>query len=136
VTLFTEDLAAAIAFYRTLLQADPHWGDEVSSVFKLGETMVNLLQISAVPELINPAPMVAPGARAVYTLGVADVDAEAARLTAAGLSLLNGPMDRPWGDQDRQSDRPLRPYLGTGSPSESVKKSLTRPAQAIDCIGL
>ena len=97
MTLFTEDLAAAIAFYRAFLQADPVWGDPVSSVFKASETMINLLQVSAVPELIAPATMAAPGIRAVYTLAVADVDAQAARLAAAGLVLLNGPMDRPWG---------------------------------------
>ena len=97
MTLFTEDLAAAIAFYRAFLHADPVWGDPVSSVFKVGETMVNLLQTSAVAELIAPAQMATPGIRAVYMLTVADVDAEAARLAAAGLALLNGPVDRPWG---------------------------------------
>lgn len=97
VTLFTEDLAAAIEFYRTLLRADPVWGDTVSSVFMAGPVMINLLQVAAVPELIGPAPMAKPGARAVHTLAVADVDAEAARLAVAGVALLNGPMDRPWG---------------------------------------
>ena len=97
MTLFTEDLAAAIAFYRAFLQAEPVFGDPVSSVFKASETMINLLQVSAVPELIAPAKMAAPGIRAVYTLAVADVDAQAVRLAAAGLALLNGPMDRPWG---------------------------------------
>lgn len=37
------------------------------------------------------------GARAQYTLDVSDVDASAAALQAAGVELLNGPLDRPWG---------------------------------------
>ena len=97
MTLFSEDLPAAIAFYTHLLNTGPHWGDAVSSVFRAGPTMINLLQTAAVPELIDPAPMAPPGVRAVYTLTVANVDAEAARLTAAGLTLLNGPINRPWG---------------------------------------
>lgn len=97
MTLFCEDLAASKAFYAAFLGAEPIWGDEVSSVFRAGETMINLLQVVAVAELINPSPMAPPGVRAVYTLSVPDVDLEAERLRAAGLALLNGPMDRPWG---------------------------------------
>jgi uncharacterized glyoxalase superfamily protein PhnB len=37
------------------------------------------------------------GSRFVFTLEVDDVDAKAAELTARGVELLNGPMDRPWG---------------------------------------
>ena len=98
ITLFSGDLAVTRAFYRVLLDgADPIFEDDVSCVFRVGPTMVNLLDVTAAPELIDPAPVAAPGVRAVYTLGVADVDAEAARLTAAGQTLLNGPIDRPWG---------------------------------------
>jgi uncharacterized glyoxalase superfamily protein PhnB len=32
-----------------------------------------------------------------FTLEVDDVDATCAMLTARGVELLNGPMDRPWG---------------------------------------
>ena len=37
------------------------------------------------------------GARAVYTLSVDDVDAKCAELQTKGVTLLNGPIDRPWG---------------------------------------
>jgi uncharacterized glyoxalase superfamily protein PhnB len=33
----------------------------------------------------------------VFTLQVDDVDAKCAELAARGVTLLNGPMDRPWG---------------------------------------
>jgi uncharacterized glyoxalase superfamily protein PhnB len=68
-------------------------------VFGFGETLVNLLQTSAADELVAPAPVAAPGSgvRAQLTLGVDDVDAMCAELTARGAELLNGPIDRPWG---------------------------------------
>ena len=97
ITLFCEDLAASRQFYRTVLAAEPHWGDEVSSVFRAGTTMINLLHVSAVDALIAPTAMAGPGVRAVYTLQVPSVDAIADRLQDAGLVLMNGPMDRPWG---------------------------------------
>ena len=40
---------------------------------------------------------VGAGSRFVLTLPVEDVDATCADLTARGVALLNGPMDRPWG---------------------------------------
>lgn len=97
LTLFTEDLAASKTFYAILLNCEPIWGDAVSCVFKTGDTMINLLQNAAVGALIAPADMASPGLRALYTLRVENVDKTCARLTAQGLRLLNGPMDRPWG---------------------------------------
>lgn len=99
ITLVVEDLAAAKDFYsRAFAQPEPSWQDDDSAVFRVGGTMVNLLRIEAAPELIDPAPVGSPeGVRAVYTVAVGDVDAAAAELAAAGVPLLNGPMDRPWG---------------------------------------
>ncbi len=37
------------------------------------------------------------GARFVFTIEVDDVDGMCAELAARGVTLLNGPMDRPWG---------------------------------------
>ena len=34
---------------------------------------------------------------AQFTVGVEDVDAQVAALVAAGIAVLNGPIDRPWG---------------------------------------
>jgi catechol 2,3-dioxygenase-like lactoylglutathione lyase family enzyme len=68
-------------------------------VFEFAGTLVNLLDTSAAPELIGPAAVAPPdaGARAQLTLRVADVDRTCSELTARGVRLLNGPMDRPWG---------------------------------------
>ncbi len=97
MTLFTEDLDASVAFYKAFLGSEPVFADADSTVFRAGRTMINLLRTRAAPELIDPAPVAGPGVRAVYTLGVDDVDATADRLRAAGIAILNGPMDRPWG---------------------------------------
>jgi catechol 2,3-dioxygenase-like lactoylglutathione lyase family enzyme len=99
VTLFVEDLDAARQFYRDVFGLPLHFEDPNSVVFKFGDTLVNLLKATEAPELIAPASVADSGAgsRAVFTLEVDDVDATCAELTARGVRLLNGPMDRPWG---------------------------------------
>ncbi len=99
ITLFVDDVAAAKRFYGEVFELPVHYEDDVSAVFKFGETLVNLLQATEAPNLITPA-TVAPaeaGSRAVLTITVDDVDAICERLRARGVDLLNGPMDRPWG---------------------------------------
>lgn len=99
VTLFVEDLEAAKLFYKTAFGLPVAYEDGASAVFAFERTMINLLKIESADELINPA-RVAPraaGSRMVFTLQVDDVDARCAELKARGVTLLNGPMDRPWG---------------------------------------
>lgn len=99
ITLFVPDLAAAKEFYARAFALPVHWEDDVSAVFDLGNTLVNLLQESEAPELIAPA-VVAPagsGARMQFTISVPDVDAAVAEFASRGVELLNGPIDRPWG---------------------------------------
>jgi catechol 2,3-dioxygenase-like lactoylglutathione lyase family enzyme len=99
ITLFVEDLAAARGFYRDVFGLPMFFEDDSSAVFQFGSTLVNLLKATEAPELIAPAAVASSdaGSRFVFTLEVDDVDAKAAELTARGVELLNGPMDRPWG---------------------------------------
>ncbi len=99
VTLFVEDLDVAKAFYQNAFGLPVHYEDEDSAVFKFGETLINLLKISAAHELIEPATVETSNTvhRSQFTLQVNDVDARCAELTSRGIELLNGPMDRPWG---------------------------------------
>src|SRR5258706_13577844 len=99
ITLFVEDLAATRQFYREVFGLPVVYEDPVSAVFKFGNTLVNLLKTTAAGELVEPAKVGTPqaGARAVFTIEVDDVDGMCAQLTARGVKLLNGPMDRPWG---------------------------------------
>ena len=99
ITLFVEDLAAAKQFYREVFGLPVYFEDEHSAVFNFGNTLINLLATAAAPELIAPAAVAPPeaGARAQFTVTVDDVDARCAELVARGATLLNGPIDRPWG---------------------------------------
>ena len=99
VTLFVEDLAATKQFYQEIFDLPIHYEDEASAVFNFGNTLINLLKVEEAPGLIGPA-LVAPpdaGSRLQFTITVGDVDAMCAELARRGVTLLNGPMDRPWG---------------------------------------
>ena len=99
ITLVTHDLAASIEFYGDKLGLKTVFSDDVCAIYVCGKTMINVLSAAAAVELVEPASLVSEGSgvSAVYTLRVADVDATAAGLEAAGVKLLSGPLDRPWG---------------------------------------
>ena len=99
ITLFVEDLDGAKQFYAQVFDLPVAFEDEDSAVFNFGNTLINLLRASAAHALVEPAPVAAAGGgvRAQMTIGVEDVDAMCAQLTARGVQLLNGPVDRPWG---------------------------------------
>jgi catechol 2,3-dioxygenase-like lactoylglutathione lyase family enzyme len=99
ITLFVDDLDAAKAFYREVFGLPVHFEDEVSAVFDVGGTLINLLQASEAHDLIHPAAVARSdsGARMQLTIQVDDVDAVCAELARRGVELLNGPIDRPWG---------------------------------------
>jgi catechol 2,3-dioxygenase-like lactoylglutathione lyase family enzyme len=99
ITLFVEDLPATKQFYQEVFGLPIHFEDADSAVFNFGNTLINVLAASEAVGLIAPARVGAPdaGARAQFTITVDDVDAMCAELTARGVELLNGPMDRPWG---------------------------------------
>jgi catechol 2,3-dioxygenase-like lactoylglutathione lyase family enzyme len=98
-TLFTEDLERSKEFYARVFGLPAHYEDADSAVFMFGDTMVNLLRVANAPELIAPAPVGGPqaGARMQFTIWADDVDAVCAELARRGVTLINGPMDRPWG---------------------------------------
>jgi catechol 2,3-dioxygenase-like lactoylglutathione lyase family enzyme len=98
ITLLVDDLAATEAFYRRAFEAEPVFADGDSVVFRIGGTLVNLLHERAGADLAAPAAHGLPSVvSSVLTLAVDDVDGECDRLRTAGVALLNGPLDRPWG---------------------------------------
>ena len=76
-----------------------HFEDDNSAVFKFGPTLINLLMVEEAPELLAPARVATAdaGSRIQLTIQVDDVDAMCGQLAERGVTLLNGPMDRPWG---------------------------------------
>jgi catechol 2,3-dioxygenase-like lactoylglutathione lyase family enzyme len=101
ITLFVEDLEASRSFYRDVLGLTVVFEDDNSAVVDLGNTLVNLLDVSQAPELIGPGVVAGPqaGSRFQLTIWVDDVDAVCADLTRRGVDLLNGPVDRAWGQR-------------------------------------
>lgn len=99
ITLFVEDLAGTKQFYENVFGLPVFYEDPNSAVFKFGNTLINLLKITEADELIRPAKVAGQqaGSRFVFTITVEDVDAMCTELAARGVTLLNGPMDRPWG---------------------------------------
>ena len=101
ITLFTEDLPRTAAFYRDVFGLAVLFEDDSSAAFRFGSTVINVLQVGAAHELIEPAPVggADAGRRMQLTVWVADTDAVCAQLKEHGIELLNGPVDRPWGQR-------------------------------------
>jgi catechol 2,3-dioxygenase-like lactoylglutathione lyase family enzyme len=99
ITLFVEHLEITKQYYHKVFGLPVMFEDDNSAVFKFGDTLINLLKITEAQELIEPATVAnhMAGSRFVFTIHVDDVDAMCTELTARGVELLNGPMDRPWG---------------------------------------
>jgi catechol 2,3-dioxygenase-like lactoylglutathione lyase family enzyme len=99
ITLFVEDLAGSKQFYQEVFGLQVIFEDPNSAVFKFENTLINLLDASQAPELVEPAAVAGPGtgARYLLTVNVDDVDTACADLQARGIELLNGPINRPWG---------------------------------------
>jgi catechol 2,3-dioxygenase-like lactoylglutathione lyase family enzyme len=99
ITLFTDDLAESARFYRTVFDVPVVHEDATSIAFAFPNLVVNLVTADDAGQLIEPAAVGGPGtpARMMLTLQVRDVDGVCERLTARGVTLLNGPMTRPWG---------------------------------------
>jgi catechol 2,3-dioxygenase-like lactoylglutathione lyase family enzyme len=99
ITLFVEDLELAKSFYQEVFDLPIVYQDDNSAVFDFNDVSINLLKISEAPGLIEPATVASrdAGSRFQFTIGVDDVDAVCSELATRGVTLLNGPMDRPWG---------------------------------------
>jgi catechol 2,3-dioxygenase-like lactoylglutathione lyase family enzyme len=99
ITLFVDDLTSSRRFYEQVFGLKAIFEDHVSAAFRLGSLIVNLLQATEAPELVSPRPIGPPGAgpRFLLTIQVENVDAACEALKRHGVTLLNGPIDRPWG---------------------------------------
>lgn len=99
VTLFVDDIDEARSFYQKVFAPEIVYEDEVSAVLKFSGVMVNLLDKAQAPELVTPSGVASSGSgsRILLTIRVDDTDAVCATLRDRGVTLLNGPIDRPWG---------------------------------------
>ncbi|RUM23449.1 VOC family protein [Rhizobium vallis] len=99
ITLFVDNIDDARSFYQRVFASEVVYQDAVSAVLKFSGVMVNLLEATQAPQLVEPLAVAAPasGVRVLLTIKVDDVDAVCAELERLGVKLLNGPVDRPWG---------------------------------------
>ncbi len=99
ITLIAEDLDKSKHFYQHVFGLPLVFEDSDSAVYKIGETMINLLKVSAAHELVEPAKVGdrSAGPRQVFTISVTDVDAICRELASKGVKPKSGPIDRPWG---------------------------------------
>ena len=97
VILFVEDLERSLAFYRDVIGLPFKLQGDGYVEFATEGSRFGLYDRDRLDELTgqdSTAPA-RPGGEVVFL--VADVDAEAERLRAAGATILAGPMDRVWG---------------------------------------
>lgn len=99
ITMFVDDPKRSKEFYERVFGASAIYEDENSVAFEFEKLIVNLLAERAAPELIEPTPVGGreTGERFQLTIWVEDADAVVEQLRSAGVELLNGPIDRPWG---------------------------------------
>jgi lactoylglutathione lyase len=98
ITLFVDDPQRSKAFYSRVFEVDAVFEDENSVAFKFDNLFLNLLKRGvAVNELLGPVPAAEPGASFELTVWVDDADAVCADLADRGVSIVSGPVDRPWG---------------------------------------
>ena len=101
ITLFVDDVARAKAWYQRVFAVPVMFEDEASAAFRFENTIINLLVRGEAHALIAPATVAdgSAGAVAQFTIWVDDADAACADLAHRGVTLLNGPMNRAWGQR-------------------------------------
>lgn len=99
ITMFVADHERAKSFYEQAFDAEIVYEDEDAIAFKFESIIVNLLVTREALELIGPAVVAEQeaGSRFQLTINVLDTDAVCEELARRGVTLLNGPIDRPWG---------------------------------------
>jgi lactoylglutathione lyase len=98
VILYVGDLEASIRFYRDVIGLPFKLRGDGYAEFATEGTRFGLYERARLPELIGrPAAEGGPACEVAFL--VEDVDAEADRLRAAGVKILSGPVDRPWGQR-------------------------------------
>ena len=99
ITIFVADLPRSRAFYQDVFSAPVIYADQNSVVFDFAGTMINLLESAEAISLVEPETVAdrSAGSRFMLSIWVDDVDSSCLELSARGVDLMNGPIDRAWG---------------------------------------
>jgi lactoylglutathione lyase len=106
VIVFVEDLERSVAFYRDVIGLPFRLQGDGYVEFATEGSRFGLYDRNRLDELTgqDSAAPARPGGEVVFL--VADVDAEAERLRAAGATILAGPVDRVWGHRTLHVEDP------------------------------
>ena len=89
ITLVTDDLQGTVRFYRDVFKMEPVHGDDDSTVFRFGETLINLLRTEAAPEAASagyqPLADAFQASVAAYVAAVRAGDAAGVQTAISGL---------------------------------------------------
>jgi lactoylglutathione lyase len=97
VILFVADLERSVAFYRDVIGVPFRLEGDGYVEFATQGARFGLYDRNRLGELTGQGPERPDRAGGEVVFLVGDVDAEAARLRAAGAAILSGPVDRAWG---------------------------------------
>jgi len=100
ITLFVEDERRSKEFYERLFEVAGADEGHGTIIFKLDNLFLRLLKrVEAESEMLGQVPLADPGSGASVQLAmfVDDADALCAELAERGVSIVYGPVDRPWG---------------------------------------
>jgi lactoylglutathione lyase len=99
--LFVSNLDRAIGFYRDVIGVPLRFRADAYAEFATEGAKFALVPRTELPALIGrqAPPDPAPWPQGEVAFFVEDVDAEHARLQAAGVAVLAAPTDRPWGER-------------------------------------
>jgi catechol 2,3-dioxygenase-like lactoylglutathione lyase family enzyme len=100
VTLFVEDAQRSKDFYERVFEVAAVDEEEGTVIFKLDNLFLRLLtRGKAEKEMLGQVPVAESGSGASSQLAifVDDADALCAELAERGVSIVYGPIDRPWG---------------------------------------
>jgi lactoylglutathione lyase len=94
VILYVDDLDRSLAFYRDLLGVVGTRRSDTYAELVLSNCRLGFYDRGAAPELLGRETR-GSGAELLFLVG--SVDDEVDRLVRAGVRILTGPVDRPWG---------------------------------------
>jgi lactoylglutathione lyase len=96
VIRFVSDLDQSVEFYRDVLGMKPKVVGDGFVEFDVENLKFGLYERGKLPELIGPDSLqTGPEGELVFVVG--DVDSWSERMRGAGIQVLSGPTDRPWG---------------------------------------
>ena len=121
VGLFVENMEKMVGFYRDVLGLEASWDGGLYAEFKVNDGGLFMFDRKSFSDSMKQPYLAPRGYNTTMEIGIgvpgiADVDAEYARLTALGVVSLTGePVTQPWGQRNFFFADPEGNYIEIGS---------------------